>query len=70
MKVFQNKVIDDSKIPCEGNCPYLVITDTLNCRKDSEGTVDMEEVRGKGICLFCPHKDLETKGKGKNIRSS
>jgi hypothetical protein len=33
------------KIPCENNCPYMVVTDTLNCRKDSEGVVDMEEVR-------------------------
>jgi hypothetical protein len=30
----------------------------------------MEEVRGAGRCPFWPHNDLETKGKGKNIRSS
>ena len=63
MKVFLNKVRDhskiSSKIPCEGNCPYLVITDTLNCRKDSEGTVDMEEVRGTGKCPFWPHQERE-----------
>jgi hypothetical protein len=59
------------KIPCESNCPYLVITDTLNCQKEFEGLVDMEEVRGgTSDCPFWPHKDLETKGKGKSIRSS
>jgi len=52
MKVFHKKVRDRSEIPCEGNCPYLVVTDTLNCRKDSEGVVDMEEVRGKAECPF------------------
>ena len=59
MKVFHNKAIDHLKIPCEGSCPYLVITDTLNCRKDSEGTVDMEEVRGTGKCPFWPHPERE-----------
>ena len=58
------------KIPCESNCPHMVVTDTLNCRKELEGLVDMEEVRGTGKCPFWPHKDLETKRKGKNIRSS
>jgi hypothetical protein len=58
------------KIPCESNCPYMVVTDTLNCQKEFEGLVDMEEVRGKGGCPFWPCKDLETKRKGKNIRSS
>jgi hypothetical protein len=57
------------KIPCENNCPYMVVTDTLNCRKDSEGVVDMEEVRDTGECPFWPHEDLETKRKGKSIRS-
>ena len=61
MKAFHNEVRDRSEIPC----PYLVVTDTLNCRKDSEGVVDMEEVRGTGECPFWPHKDRETKGKGK-----
>jgi hypothetical protein len=59
MKVFHNKVRDHSKIPCEGNCPYLVITDTLSCRKDSEGTVDMEEVRGTDKCPFWPQQEWE-----------
>jgi hypothetical protein len=58
------------KIPCESSCPYMVVTDTLNCRKEFEGLVDMEQVRGKGRCSFWPHKDLETKRKGKNIRCS
>jgi hypothetical protein len=58
------------KIPCESNCPYMVVTETLNCRKEIEGLVDMEEVRVKGICPFWPHKDLEANRKGKNIRSS
>ena len=84
MKVFNKKTSDlksvewahglfkffTQKIPCESNCPYLVVTDTLNCRKDSEGLVDMEEVRDTGECPFWPHKDLEMKGEGKNIRSS
>ena len=84
MKVFKKKVSDlervewahdlsevfTQKVPCENNCPYMVVTDTLKCRKEFEGLVDMEEVRGKGRCLFWPHKDLETKRKGKNIRSS
>jgi hypothetical protein len=58
------------KIPCENNCRYMVVTDTLNCQKELEGLVDIEEVRVTGGCPFWPHKDLETKGKGKNIRSS
>jgi hypothetical protein len=59
------------KIPCETNCPYLVVTDTLNCQKEFEGLVDMEEVRvGTSGCPFWPHKDTITKGKGKNIKSS
>jgi hypothetical protein len=48
------------KIPCESNCPYMVVTDTLNCQKELEGLVDMEEARGTGGCPFWPHKDLET----------
>ena len=48
------------KIPCETNCPYMVVTDTLNCLKEFEGLVDMEEVRGTGRCQFWPHKDQET----------
>jgi hypothetical protein len=46
------------KIPCESNCPYMVVTDTLNCRKELEGLVDMEEVRETGRCPFWPYKDL------------
>jgi hypothetical protein len=75
MKVFDKKVSDlerveltpdlfkfsPQKIPCESNCPYMVVTDTLNCRKELEGLVDLEEVRGKGRCPFWPRKDLETK---------
>jgi hypothetical protein len=75
MKVFKKKVSDlkkvegthdlfkfsTHKIPCESNCPYMVVTDTLNCRKELEGLVDMEEVRGTGRCQFWPHKDLEPK---------
>ena len=49
------------KIPCESNCLYMVVTDTLNCRKELEGLVDMEEVRGKGKCPFWPNKELKTK---------
>jgi len=49
------------KIPCESNCPYMVVTDTLNCQKELEGLVDMEETRETGGCPFWPHKDLETK---------
>ena len=49
------------KIPCETNCPYMVVTDTLNCRKELEGLVDMEEVRGAGRCPFWPNKELKTK---------
>jgi hypothetical protein len=49
------------KIPCESNCPYMVVTDTLNCRKELEGLVDMEEVRGTGKCPFWPNKELKTK---------
>ena len=68
MKVFNKK---DGKIPCETNCPYLIVTDTLNCQKEFEGLVDMEEVRvGTSGCPFWPHEGTETKGKGKNIRSS
>ena len=79
MKIFNNKGGDlkrvewthdpfrfsTHKIPCESNCPYMVVTDTLNCRKELEGLVDMEEVRGTGRCPFWPHKDLEVKLKGK-----
>ena len=76
MKVFNKKASDlervesthdlfkffwSPKIPCESNCPYMVVTDTLNCRKELEGLVDMEEVRGAGECPFWPHKDLESK---------
>ena len=75
MKVFNKKASDlervesthdlfkfsPRKIPCESNCLYMVVTDTLNCRKELEGLVDMEEVRGAGECPFWPHKDLETK---------
>jgi len=75
MKVFKKKASDlekvewtpdllnfsSPKIPCESNCPYMVVTDTLNCQKELEGLVDMEEVRGTGRCLFWPHKDLEAK---------
>ena len=84
MKVFNKKTSDlkrvewardlfkfyTQKIPCESNCPHMVVTDTLNCQKEFEGLVDLEEVRGTCICPFWPHKDLETKGEGKNIRSS
>jgi hypothetical protein len=75
MKVFNKKVSDlkrvewthdlfkfsTPKIPCESNCPYLVITGTLNCRKELEGFVDMEEIRGIGRCPFWPTKGVETK---------
>jgi len=47
------------KIPCESNCPYMVVTDMLNCRKELEGLVDMEEVRETGECSFWPHKNQE-----------
>jgi hypothetical protein len=47
------------KIPCESSCPYMLVTDTLNCRKELEGLVDMEEARATGGCPFWPHKDLE-----------
>jgi len=74
MKIFNKKASDlervegthdlfkfsPQKIPCESNCPYMVVTDTLNCQKEFEGLVDMEEVRGKGRCPFWPHKDLKT----------
>jgi hypothetical protein len=74
MKVFKKKASDleklewthdlfnfsSPKIPCESNCPYMVVTDTLNCQKELEGLVDMEEVRGTGRCPFWPHKDLDT----------
>jgi hypothetical protein len=59
MKAFHHEVRDRSGIPCEGNCPYLVVTDTLTCRKDSEGAVDMEEVRDTGECPFWPRNYLE-----------
>jgi hypothetical protein len=75
MKVFNKKGSDleriertydlfkfsPQKIPCESNCPYMVVTDTLNCQKELEGLVDLEEVRGAGRCPFWPHKGLETK---------
>jgi hypothetical protein len=76
MKVFNKKVSDfervestrdlfkfsPRKIPCESNCPYMVVTGTLNCRKELEGLlVDMEEVRGTGKCPFWPNKELKTK---------
>ena len=75
MKVFKKKTNESEsverahdlfkfsapKIPCEGNCPYMVVTDTLNCRKESEGLVDIEEVRGTGKCPFWPGKDLKAK---------
>ena len=75
MKVFNKKVSDlervesthdlfkfsPQKIPCESNCPYMVITDTLNCRKELGGLVDVEEVRGTSKCPCWPDKDLETK---------
>jgi hypothetical protein len=67
MKVFHKKVRDRSTIPCEGNCPYLVVTDTLNCRKDSEGVVDMEEVRGTGKCPFWPQQEREITRKGNQM---
>jgi hypothetical protein len=38
----------------------MVVTDTLNCRKELEGLVDMEEVRGTGGCPFWPHKGLDS----------
>jgi hypothetical protein len=74
MKIFNNKANESEKIewtpgffkfstqeiPCESNCPYLVVTDTLNCQKELEGLVDMEEARGTGGCPFWPHKDVET----------
>ena len=74
MKVFHRKVSElrgvewtpdlfkfsTQKIPCESNCPHMVVTDTLNCQKELEGFVDMEEVRGIGRCPFSPHKDLDT----------
>jgi hypothetical protein len=52
------------KIPCETNCPFMVVTDTLNCQKELEGLVDMEEVRGRGRCPFWPDKDPQTERKG------
>ena len=75
MKVFKKKVSDlekvegthdffkfsAHKIPCESNCPYMVVTGTLNCRKELEGLVDMEEVRGAGKCPFWSSKELKTK---------
>jgi hypothetical protein len=60
MKAFYKKATNHSKIPCEGNCPHFVVTDTLNCRKDSEGVVDMEEVRGTGECPFWPQEERES----------
>jgi hypothetical protein len=73
MKVFQKKVSDSErvgwthdlfkfstqKIPCESNCPHMVVTDTLNCRKEFEGLVDMEEVRGIGKCPFWPPRKTQ-----------
>ena len=73
MKVFHRKVSElrgvewtpdlfkfsTQKIPCESNCPYMVVTDMLNCRKELEGLVDMEEVRETGECSFWPHKHQE-----------
>jgi len=59
MKTLHNEMRGRSGIPCEGNCPYLVVTDTLNCRKDTEGAVDMEEVRDTGECPFWPHSEGE-----------
>jgi hypothetical protein len=73
MKVFHRRVSESKgvewtpdlfkfstqKIPCESNCPYMVVTDTLNCQKELEGFVDVEEVRGIATCRFWPHKDLE-----------
>jgi hypothetical protein len=56
---IQGLSFSNQKIPCEDNCPYMVITDTLNCRKESEGLVDMEEVRGAGKCLFGACRDPE-----------
>jgi hypothetical protein len=46
---------------CESYYPYMVVTDTLNCQKELEGLVDMEEVWGTGRCLFGPNKNLEAK---------
>ena len=74
MKIFNKKVsklkgvewthdlfsFSTPKIPCESNCPYMVVTDTLNCQKELEGLVDMEEARVTGGCPFWPHKDLDT----------
>jgi len=74
MKVFNKRTSDleriertydlfkfsSKKIPCESNCPHMMVTDTLNCRKECEGLVDIEEVRGTGNCPFWPQKDLET----------
>jgi len=84
MKVFNKKTSDlksvewahdlfkffTQKIPCESNCPYMVVTDALNCQKEFEGLVDLEDVWGRGICPFWLQKDLETKGEDKNMRSS
>lgn len=84
MKVFKKKVSDlegvgrthdlfkfsSPKIPFESNCPFMVVTDTLNCQKEVEGLVDLDEVRGTGRCSFWPPKDQETKGKVRNLRSS
>ncbi len=63
MKAFYNRARNRSEIPCEGNCPYLVVTDTLSCRKDSEGVVDMEEVRDAGECPFWPREEPGYAGK-------
>jgi hypothetical protein len=84
MKVFNKKTSDlmrvawahdlckfiTPKIPCESNCPCMVVTDTLNCRKELGGLVDMEDIRGAGRCPFWPHKDMKTKGERKHIRLS
>jgi hypothetical protein len=69
MKVFNKKVSVSErvewthdlfftpKVPCESNCPYMLVTETLNCQKELEGLVDMDEVRATGKCPFWPYKD-------------
>ncbi len=73
MKVFKKKAVDLKRlewdhdlsevsaqnIPCENNCPYMVVTGTLNCQKELEGLVDMEEARGTGRCLFWPPRKTQ-----------
>jgi len=70
MKVFNKKVSDlervewnrdlsefyAQKIPCESNCPYMVVTDTLNCQKEFEGLVDMERCGDQAVVRFGPTK--------------